>query len=420
MNNPLTLINNDIKNERIRITFIILIYFFFNSLFLPAGLLYTILFTPFLFFFVAKREGLNNILPFFYITIPFAFIHYLSGVFTKDYAISYAVLFCTFIFLLAAKKLFQSYEELVVGFMQNLITINFIFCIIAVLLLPIPAVKNALWYLPPISKGIYGVVRLKMFTYEASYYSLLLVPLALYYLSFYLFVNKKKMIMPLLMLLVPLLISFSLGVWICLGITILLLCLIYTKRLDILTRRRIRIAAFLLFGTMTLLVIVQPGNPLFQRIRNVLNGDDYSARGRTTEAFYLAYKVAKTKSLLFGIGLGNIKTMGHSIIVKFYNNIGDNVKVSRIPNAVAETLAMFGIFGLLIRFYLQAFFFVKTKVWGNPYRMGVFIFIFIYQFTGSFLNNSVELVLWAMAFSGAFTIFKNPTAGEDIAKSLQT
>ncbi len=408
MHNPLTLVNNGIKTERIRVVFIISIYFFFNSLLLPAGLLYTIIFTPFLIFFITKRDGLKNILPFFYITIPFAFLHYLYGVVTKDYAISYVLLFCTFIFLLAAREVFQRYEDLVITSMMNIVVINFIFCIIAILLVPIPAVKNTLWYSPPISKGIYNVTRLKLFTYEASYYSLLLVPLIMYYISYFLFISKKKILVPLLMLLIPLLVSFSLGVWISLGVTILLLCLIYTKRLDPLTRRRTRIATFLLFGIIALLIVVQPGNPLFQRVRNILHGDDYSTRGRTTEAFYLAYKIARSKSLLFGVGLGNIKTMGYNIIVNFYHHMGDNVKVPRIPNAVAETLAMYGIFGLLIRFYLQVFFFIKTKVWENPYRMGIFIFVFIYQFTGSYLNNSVELVLWAIAFSNAFAMYRKP------------
>jgi len=230
----------------------------------------------------------------------------------------------------------------------------------------------------------------------------------MYYISYFLFISKKKILVPLLMLLIPLLVSFSLGVWISLGVTILLLCLIYTKRLDPLKRRRTRIATFLLFGIIALLIVVQPGNPLFQRVRNILHGDDYSTRGRTTEAFYLAYKIARSKSLLFGVGLGNIKTMGYNIIVNFYHHMGDNVKVPRIPNAVAETLAMYGIFGLLIRFYLQVFFFIKTKVWENPYRMGIFIFVFIYQFTGSYLNNSVELVLWAIAFSNAFAMYRKP------------
>jgi hypothetical protein len=79
--------------------------------------------------------------------------------------------------------------------------------------------------------------------------------------------------------------------------------------------------------------------------------------------------------------------------------------VVRIPNAVAETMAIFGIFGIAIRFSLIFYFFIKTKVLENYYRTLLFVFVFVYQFTGSYITNIVEYVIWVIAFSTVFKQF---------------
>ncbi len=94
------------------------------------------------------------------------------------------------------------------------------------------------------------------------------------------------------------------------------------------------------------------------------------------------------------MGLGQLKLLGVEIWNKFYNTVFDTNQIT-IPNAVAETFAIYGIAGLLIRFGLEWYFFFRTKPYTNYYRLGLFIFIFIYQFTGSFLFNIAEYVIWA-------------------------
>jgi hypothetical protein len=44
-------------------------------------------------------------------------------------------------------------------------------------------------------------------------------------------------------------------------------------------------------------------------------------------------------------------------------------------------------------------------VWRNYYRLLLFTFIFIYQFTGSFITNVAEYVIWIMAFTPVFREF---------------
>jgi hypothetical protein len=118
----------------------------------------------------------------------------------------------------------------------------------------------------------------------------------------------------------------------------------------------------------------------------------------------MAYRIAAERSLVFGSGLGQIKELAPEIVQKYYNYWGE-LDVVRIPNAMAETLAIFGYAGVFLRIAISFYFFVHTRVLNNYYRTALFIFIFIYQFTGSYLTNMVEYVIWALAFSGKFEMF---------------
>ncbi|HET6766326.1 MAG TPA: hypothetical protein VFH08_02970, partial [Chitinophagaceae bacterium] len=78
-----------------------------------------------------------------------------------------------------------------------------------------------------------------------------------------------------------------------------------------------------------------------------------------------------------------------------------------IPCAMAETLAVFGIIGVCLRIGIQVFLFFRTKVYSNYYRLALFIFIFIYQFTGSYIMNIAEYAIWILAFHrGIFKEFE--------------
>ncbi|MBJ7428307.1 MAG: hypothetical protein JHD28_05040 [Bacteroidia bacterium] len=140
------------------------------------------------------------------------------------------------------------------------------------------------------------------------------------------------------------------------------------------------------------------------RINNIISGVDTSANGRTTDSFEIAWMIAKERSIWFGSGLGQIKVLAYDIVKRYFNYWGD-LEVIRIPNAVAETLAIFGVFGLLLRFGLIFYFFFKTKVLQNYYRTLLFVFVFVYQFTGSYITSAVEYVIWVLAFSSAFKQF---------------
>ena len=284
--------------------------------------------------------------------------------------------------------------------------INVLLIPIALLALKLDILKDYFWYLEPITPGIPVIPRLKMFTYEASYYSLLLVPIAFFAIWKFLFFKKIINTINILLVLVLLALSFSLGV--IAGIIIsFLLCLLFNIGSLLEHKRVIAIAVLsflILLAALIILFNYFPDNPLVIRIKSIPTGRDTSARGRTYEAFDLAYRIARQKSLWFGVGLGQIKEIGRTIIIQYYYYT-DMPDVVRIPNAIAETFAIYGITGIAIKFSLIFFFFFKTRVYNNYYRLSLFLFIFIYQFTGSFLFNLAEYVIWILAFSPVLPIF---------------
>ena len=90
-----------------------------------------------------------------------------------------------------------------------------------------------------------------------------------------------------------------------------------------------------------------------------------------------------------------------------------------IPCAVAETFAVFGFMGVCYKIRIgDVFLFFRTKVYTNYYRLAIFIFIFIYQFTGSYIMNIAEYAIWIMAFHpGLFDEFSKKEYFEKIYKT---
>ena len=134
------------------------------------------------------------------------------------------------------------------------------------------------------------------------------------------------------------------------------------------------------------------------------------------DSFKIADHLLDQEHMLFGVGLGQIKIKAADFIQEYYLYIKDFV--ANIPNAVAETLAVFGWTGMLLRLFVEVFFFFHTRVWNNYYRLWLFFFMFIYQFTGSFITNIAEYVIWIIAFTNVFGQFnvERKTAGDSTQK----
>ncbi|MDX5321747.1 MAG: hypothetical protein LPK45_11460 [Bacteroidota bacterium] len=381
------------------ISVIALLYFFFNTVGLPNGLTYTLLLSPLFLFFQLQNRWIKVYGYGLLIGLTFFLIHFIQGVNLNLYLISSTLLFGAVIFTLATYQFTLQGPAVFNRVMRVLFATNTLLIPIAIAAYFSPW-KTSWWYLEPISPGLPIIPRLKMLTYEASYYSLLLVPVVFYFGLKILFIQPHHSLLNGILLLLPLLASFSLGVMG--GIAVALFIVYFSHIKWLVIHRNFRRTFILLSGSIVLgliaLIIFYPENPLFLRLANIVEGSDTSSRGRTFESFVLAWKMCQEKSIWFGIGLGQIKELGRDIIIHFYQYVRIP-EVVRIPNAAAETLAQFGIVGLSLRLGLQVFLFFRTRVWSNFYRLSLFLFVFIYQFTGSFMVNIAELSIWVLAFS---------------------
>ena len=381
------------------------IYFFINSLGLPFGLTYTAILSPFLYYWIIKERKKEILLPFLSIIFILWAIHFINGVDNKAYLISVLNISAVYIFCQAFYTFLKRCNDIEDIYKKLLVT-TFVLCIIAI---PVyfTQYRNLFWIQQFLTTGFDNFLRLKLFTYEASYLATLFVPLFFFYLvQIILSKNSINLWVLLFMILLPLMLTFSLGVISCIVIAIGITYLIYFKRL---TQKRRVLNLLLLLGVIIFIsffiaLIAFPANPLFIRIENFVSGTDLSGKGRTSDAFILANKMLDEKSHFWGIGLGQIKILGGEIIREYYSYPLDFTAFA-IPNASAETLAIYGWFGFVVRFFIQIFLFFYTKVWRNYYRLLLFIFVFIYQFTGSFITNLAEYVIWILAFTEVFSQF---------------
>lgn len=383
------------------------LYFFLNSFFLPLGLLYTTLLTPIFIIWLYKYSSFKYIWYFFYFITPFVIIQFINGVNIKSYVISFLLIFSVYVFAITFHRFLKECTSLRIIY-KNLLLINSVFVIIAMIALAVPPLTSTFWHIGSISSGIESIKRLKLLTYEASYYSTLLTPIALYYYLKLIILKLPNPYIVAFLLTLPLVLSLSFGVILAIALSILFTLLagfrtfFPHKNLPV----YLIISGIILIALFITFVQLFPENILVQRLNNVLAGTDTSFRGRTTDSFYLGWELAKLKSLWFGVGPGQVKEVGLDIFRDFYNYapfLRENV---RIPNSLGDTLATFGIVGVAIRMIAEVYLFFKSKVWSNYYRLSLFLFIFIYQFTGSYLTNIAEYVIWILAFHrGLFTEF---------------
>lgn len=383
------------------------IYFFFNSVLLPKGLLYTHILSP-LFFYNVHRVGGRTWLRHFVIFLSlYDLLHLILGVDLRSFVFSNALFILTYFCVVGFYHFVNHYNHPGRLF-KEVVIFNAILAAIAIPFFFLPReYQQWFWYFNILTKGIADFPRLALFTYEASYYSLLLIPVLYYYLcKFFLDKFFKNKWSTLLMISLPMLLSFSFGV---LGASLLaLLFLCFYFRNEIFRKKR----TFVVFASVVLLALVGsvlffllfPDNFLVIRLQNIFAGADTSTKGRTTDSFGMAWRIANERSIWFGAGLGQIKIVNIEIIQKYYNYWGVFPRYD-IPNAMGETFAIFGIVGTVFRLWLELFLFFRTKVYTNYYRFALFLFIFIYQFTGSFITNVVEYLIWVLAFSQVFSQF---------------
>lgn len=392
-----------LKTLKLEPVFIFL--FFFNTFLLPQGITFTLLLTPIWLYLLRQTNRLYLLRYFLAAFVLYTAVHIYLGVDIFYYALSSTMLLCVVIFCLAAWRYISDNEVDYDYLFKRIVLANFIFTLISLPLLYLPPLKSLVWYEMSMSPNIKVIPRLKLFTYEASHYGYLIAPLVIYFYCKAMLVTIRNAWPTLFMITVPLLLSISFGVIGCLIVSGLLFAIIYFRRLFDTRRKKLLLVLILSGVAITLFILYRyfPNNILFIRLHNITTGEETSARGRTYESFILANKIIAQKSYLWGIGPGQLKLFGRTIIVQYYyySRIPEPI---RIPNACAETIVCFGYVGFVLRIGLQLVLFYITRVIKSPFRLWLFLFLFIFQFTGSYITNVTEYVFWMFAFSPALDL----------------
>lgn len=371
----------------------VFVYFFVNATGLPMGLLYTTALAP-LFYLWLWLQGRRWILARFGLVFsPWIVMHLLHKAQIRTYAVSLAVMMaicvCAYAFYV-----FVNWTRRLTEILDRVIAINFALACVGIALYFTPW-EEFMWKKGDMFTSGVKLSRFQMFTYEPSYYSTLLAPLVIY--AFFRWAGKDspRNFCLLAMTLIPLLMAYSFGVISALLLALGLVHVLYVRRL---MKRPYMLVAIPVAAVA--LLYIGTGSTFITRLQNFLTGQDSSGMVRTVLSYYLSYQIALEKSLYWGVGFGQIKVVGADLISQFWENGG------RLPCAIAETMAQFGLFGLMIRIAVEFYFAIKTKVHRNYFRFTLFVFIFVYQFTGSFLTNIAEYVIWILAFSQIFPEFE--------------
>ena len=383
----------------------LIIYFFFNSFLLPQGLLYTTILTPVMAYFLFKEKKLRKVYIWaiaLIIPIPFQL---LSGVELQSFMVSNIMVITALVFLITAYYFIKKYKYLIDIVFRKILIINTFFVVLAIIILPFASIRDLLWYDVALTKGLELIPRLKLFTYEASYYSLIMMPVFLYFIMRVFYDKEKHPMLIFLASVIPLLLSFSFGVLGALLIALLISVIIFwTKIPGSLQKFSILSTTFLII-LFVLLFFIWPENPIYFRLENIFEGQDTSAMGRLVYSFMFAKDIIIEHGVIFGIGPGQIKIVAHDMIVNYYEYHGTLETVVRIPNSMAEMLAIYGVYGFVFKLFLEIYFFIKLRIYSNLYALVLFLFILIYQFTGSFITNIAELGIWAIVFGVRFIDF---------------
>ena len=374
-------------------------YFFFNSAGLPPGLFYTTVFAPVLFvwLYLKGERWLTN--KFVIAFSPFIVVQLAMGIgsyvfYLRSLLLLWTVYVAVYAFswgLTKANNIERLFDELIV--------LNFAAVFIAVGALLTPA-RQFFWMdTADTLASTSHLWRLSMLCSEPSVYAELMLPLIIFAALRLLAHGSKRSILYFGMICVPFILTQSFG-GLSISVAAIGAVLMISYRRLLKKPRSLIIMACLVSAFAALLFIP---NPLGARVFQVLAGSDSSTQSRTTLSFIVAYTVASSKSLWWGVGFGQGKIIDVS-------ELGVGFSVGIIPNAVAGTFAELGIVGVIARLTVEVFLFFKTKVHRNSFRLAMFVAAFIVQFTGSHLMDVQQYLMWCFAFLPFFPELEMRTA----------
>lgn len=327
---------------------------------------------------------------YFLISLPFMFFHFSNGVevgsYLKSYLGSVFILFTS----VGLAIYFSRLGDLDWYFKRTAVAFFLIFCV-STMSFVVTSNVDVLggWYDHDYAMNS-NINRYGGYMYEASHYALVVAPVFFYFVNRVLTRYTHTDLLHLLLTTVPLLATYSLGFWFTFFIALLLAMLIGGGKM------RGRAISFIIALTFIMSVAVFSSVEIHDRVIDVLSFEDSSVNVRTFNAYTLATMIAERKSYIWGAGIGQIKEVGYSIIMDFYK-FSAAVDTVDIPSSSAEMLATFGALGFIIKTAILIFLYIKGRVYRHQYSNLLFIFMFIYQYYGSFMISTIEIFCFSFA-----------------------
>ncbi|KAF0151099.1 MAG: hypothetical protein FD143_2265 [Ignavibacteria bacterium] len=370
--------------------FISIVYLFFNKVGLPFGLLYTTVLAPLFYIGIIKNYKKDWLQYFILILILYLSVHSLYGIEVYYYFRSLLLLIAV---IIGGVALYYKLPEItdIRRIFKILIIINFIFALISLALINTDF-GDELWSKNKMISNYVFATRLTMLSYEPSYYAALIIPLCIYSYLFFIANKNLKSFIYFLMTSVPLILAFSFGILslYLFAISIILLYDVFIKG------RYFLLLVPILVAFITTMVFE---NSFTTRAINVFQGNDSSGQSRTIDALDKSLAISEKAGPFLGSGFGQLKLLGDRIIGN------PTLDTFRLPNYMAEALVTLGWSGVILILGLQVYLLYKTKSYKNKFCLSLFIIGFGMQFTGSFMTNVVQYVIWAFAFSPVFEEF---------------
>lgn len=375
------------------------IFFNFNTIALPLGVMWSNLLSPFFLIWLIYNKRIKYLAISFLLLSSYILIQYITfePTIIKDYFLSAfyfysSVIVGIFFYYYSNKN--SSIQKNIETTLISIIYINLILTIFAILLYFTPF-RDFMWHTSTNINSL-GEVRLKLLYYEPSHSGFVFVFLSLYLLLKLVFYPSKKYLILLILTAGSVFLGKSLGTMGAMGIAIVLGSLIYASPLI-----KKYYKQFILIMAVIALIIPLFAGSITARLEKFIEGKDNSGNVRLLYATKAAYNMVEKYNYYFGVGFGQDKQYVTKFTSKFAGFAGN-----RLPNSFASTLATVGVFGIALKYIFLFYFFFKTRVYNNLFRLITFMYLFIYSFTGGWMLNVYEFILWAFAFSeNAFSEF---------------
>ena len=373
----------------------------FNILGLPSGIMWSNILSPLFLLWLIKIKKYFLLVIFFNILLLYAFIQLITSPYDdfieiNSFVLSAGYFFTTFIatvyiyYYLQKVFLHNKIEELFV----NILKINSILLFIAIIIYFSP-LREFFWGISTQNAHIEGQVRLKLFFSEPAHYGYVLM-VFLTYITLQVFLRKQYQYVKLFIVtLVSAWLTQSMGTIGAIVLAISIASLVYFYPLF--KKMYKQITMIIIF-----LVLLMPfvGEVFLNRMDKVIAGEDHSGKVRVVYSTISAYELIEKYNYFVGVGFGQTKFHVQEFTSQF-----QGYKTNRLPSSFASTLATVGIIGISLKYLILLILFIKRKTYRNILQLTLFLYAFIYGFTGGWMLNFYEFFIWVLVFSRVFPEF---------------